>query len=151
MGLLGEGKIDDSVWIVKTHYPERIGRVKFTANKCIVIVRNPLDCIFSLLNMVGTTSHSESLSPEVLARAIQNSELWTSFIRQEASVWDDFHNYWTQLQNSMPVHFITYESLLLEPEIALTDLFKFLLNKDSLEGLEVSQRISEACGPPSGS
>jgi hypothetical protein len=25
MGLEGEGMIDDSVWIIKTHYPERIG------------------------------------------------------------------------------------------------------------------------------
>jgi len=32
--------------------------------------------------------------------------------------------------------------LLDEPELALTDLFKFLLNKDSLYGLEVSRRIS---------
>jgi len=66
MGLTGEGKLDNDVWIIKTHYPERIGRQEFIANKCIVIVRNPLDAIFSLFNMVGTTSHNESLSAEVL-------------------------------------------------------------------------------------
>ena len=58
MGLQGEGQLDDSVWIVKTHYPERIGREPFATNKCIVIVRNPLDAIFSLFNMVGTISHN---------------------------------------------------------------------------------------------
>ena len=62
MGLSGEGKLDDSVWIAKTHYPERIGRDTCHATKCIVIVRNPLDAIFSLFNMVGTTTHNESLS-----------------------------------------------------------------------------------------
>jgi hypothetical protein len=53
-------------------------------------------------------------------------------------------------QNKVPVHFIRYESLLEEPEQALTDLFKFLLNKESLEGHEVSVRISKACRPPDG-
>ena len=62
MGMAGEGQIDDRVWIVKSHYPERIGRAKFAANKCIIIVRNPLDSIFSLFNMVATTTHSESIS-----------------------------------------------------------------------------------------
>ena len=58
MGLSGEGKIDNSVWIVKSHYPERIGVDRFFANKVVVIVRNPLDSIFSLFNMVGTVSHN---------------------------------------------------------------------------------------------
>jgi hypothetical protein len=25
MGMVGEGKIDNTVWIIKSHYPERIG------------------------------------------------------------------------------------------------------------------------------
>ena len=58
MGLRGEGQFDDSVWIVKTHFPERIGRRKFAANKCIVIVRNPLDAFYSLFHMIQTASHN---------------------------------------------------------------------------------------------
>ena len=81
MGLTGEGTLDDTVWIVKTHYPERIGRVPFTTNKCIVIVRNPLDAIFSLFNMVGTISHNESLEPEVVEKAINDSNLFDQFIQ----------------------------------------------------------------------
>ena len=80
MGLSGEGTLDDSVWIVKTHYPERIGRVPFISNKCIVIVRNPLDSIFSLFNMVGTVSHNESLDPQVLHQAVNETGLFNQFI-----------------------------------------------------------------------
>jgi hypothetical protein len=58
MGLAGEGTLDDSVWLVKSHYPERIGATTFDAHKVVIIVRNPLDCIFSLFNMVGTISHN---------------------------------------------------------------------------------------------
>lgn len=52
MGMKGEGEYGHRVWIVKTHFPERIGRFKFNANKCIVIVRNPLDAMYSLFNMI---------------------------------------------------------------------------------------------------
>jgi hypothetical protein len=39
MGLKGEGVVDDSVWIVKSHFPERNGHSVFKANKCLLIVR----------------------------------------------------------------------------------------------------------------
>ena len=65
-GLCGESEIDNKVWIVKTHYPKRTGSQKFIANRAIVVVRSPLDCIASLFNMIGTLSHSESLSESVL-------------------------------------------------------------------------------------
>ena len=54
MGLAGEGTVDNWVWIVKSHYPERVGRCQFNVNKCVVIVRNPLDCFASLFNMMAT-------------------------------------------------------------------------------------------------
>lgn len=61
MGMTGEGKIDESVWIIKSHYPERLGHSPFKVNKCIVIVRSPIDCISSLFNMIATGSHTESI------------------------------------------------------------------------------------------
>ena len=79
MGLCGEGKCDDSVWIVKTHFPERIGHRIFTANKCIVIVRNPLDAFYSLFNMIQTSSHNQSIDKDVLERAL-NSKIWEDFV-----------------------------------------------------------------------
>ena len=79
-GLEGEGYFDESVWVVKSHYPERKGRSPFAVNKCLIIVRNPLDCIFSLLNMITTTSHNQNLDPELLDRVLKG-DTWTSFIR----------------------------------------------------------------------
>ena len=61
MGLNGEGLVDKRVWIVKTHYPERYGKTKFYAERCILCIRNPLDCITSLFNMVCTGSHNKSI------------------------------------------------------------------------------------------
>lgn len=111
MGMQGEGQIGDRVWIVKTHFPERIGRTKYKANKCIVIVRNPLCSFFSLFNMIQTASHNESIAKDVLDRALK-SEIWEDFVTQENKVWKDFHDYW--LQESLPVeaYFVTFEELL---------------------------------------
>ncbi len=64
MGMEGEGKIDNSVWIVKSHYPERLGHSQFNCSKCIVIVRSPIDCISSLFNMIATGSHTNSIPEE---------------------------------------------------------------------------------------
>ena len=58
LGMVGEGKIGSSVWVVKSHFPERIGHSQFDVNKCIVIVRSPIDCFASLFNMIATGSHN---------------------------------------------------------------------------------------------
>jgi hypothetical protein len=64
MGLQGEGLVDKRVLVVKTHYPERYGKTKFYSEKCILEVRNPLDAVTSLFNMVCTGSHNKSIHNE---------------------------------------------------------------------------------------
>jgi hypothetical protein len=93
MGLVGEGTVDNKVWIVKSHFPERLGRCEFSANKCIVVVRNPLDCFASLFNMIATQSHDKSMPPEELTCAIELG-IWGDFVSQEAEIWRAFHEYW---------------------------------------------------------
>jgi hypothetical protein len=62
LGLAGEGLVDNRVWIVKTHYPERYGKTRFGGERAILLVRSPLDCITSLFNMVCSGSHDLSIS-----------------------------------------------------------------------------------------
>lgn len=59
--MLGEGLLDDSVLVVKSHFPERTGIGEFKASKVILIMRHPLDCMASLFNMIATISHSQSI------------------------------------------------------------------------------------------
>ena len=77
MGLKGEGTIDKSVLVVKTHFPERLGLGEFTSSKVIVIVRNPLDCLASLFNMIATVSHSTSIKDKTLAKT---DKIWKEFV-----------------------------------------------------------------------
>lgn len=125
MGLHGEGLVDKRVWITKTHYPERYGKTKFYAERCILCVRNPIDCITSLFNMVCSGSHNKS---------IQNSDyeqffaLWSEFVKQEITVWKDFHEFW--LKAKVPVHLIKFEDILTNPKETMVNLMQFILNSD---------------------
>lgn len=77
MGLAGEGLVDKRVWVVKTHYPERYGKTRFYAERCILLVRSPLDCITSLFNMVCSGSHDKSIHNGDFTRW---PKLWNEFI-----------------------------------------------------------------------
>jgi hypothetical protein len=77
LGLNGEGLVDKRVWIVKTHYPERYGKTKFYAERCVLCVRNPIDSITSLFNMVCTGSHNKSIHNGDYTKFY---EQWSEFI-----------------------------------------------------------------------
>jgi hypothetical protein len=64
-GYKGEGITDDSVWVVKSHFPERLGYIKFPVSRIVVLVRNPLDAIESYFHMCMTNTHDKRLSPQV--------------------------------------------------------------------------------------
>ena len=58
MGMKGEGVIDDSVWVKKTHHPLLLPMTsQFTANKTFMVVRNPLDVFPSYAALCNTLSH----------------------------------------------------------------------------------------------
>ncbi|RYG70251.1 hypothetical protein EON64_00665 [archaeon] len=64
-GYAGEGITDQSVWVVKSHYPERLGYLKFPVARVILLVRNPFDAIQSYFHMGMTNTHDRNLSKEV--------------------------------------------------------------------------------------
>ena len=140
MGLAGEGLVDKRVWVIKTHYPERYGKTKFGAERCILLVRSPLDCITSLFNMVCSGTHDLSIADNDFEKFNNH---WAEFIQQEITVWKDFHDFW--LKAKTPVHIIRYEDIVLQPKPTLIELVKYILNVRSLEGTRVESYIDLAC------
>lgn len=140
MGLAGEGLVDKRVWTIKTHYPERYGKTRFGAERCVLLVRSPLDCFTSLFNMVCSGSHDMSIADNDFEKFHTH---WGEFIQQEITVWKDFHDFW--LKAKIPVHIIRYEDLVLQPASTLTDLIKFILNVRTLEGTRVEKYVALAC------
>jgi len=145
----GEGVIDfEKVLIVKTHFPERIGHSEFQCEKCILITRNPLDSICSLFNMVGTTSHSKSITSKNLENP-EVQDLWVRFVEQESPVWNAFHKYWFDFEDTKIITHITrYEDLMFHPEQALKDLSKFIFEIDDMDNLVIPSAIDEILKMP---
>ena len=139
MGLAGEGLVDKRVWVVKSHYPERYGKTKFYAERAILLVRNPMDCITSLFNMVCTGSHNRSIH---LGDYTKFGQLWAEFIQQDVTVWRDFHDFW--LNAKIPVHIIRYEDIVENPEPTLKSLLEFILNIDDITGTKVEHFLKIA-------
>jgi len=54
--MFGEGTVDDTCWIVKSHHPhpKLPGTLDFDANKIVVCVRNPFDMIYSMSHFMNT-------------------------------------------------------------------------------------------------
>lgn len=75
-GYRGEGIVDDSVWIVKSHYPERMGYLKFKAHRILLLVRNVFDAVESYFHMAFTNTHHRRLSDHVML----DTDLLSNFI-----------------------------------------------------------------------
>ncbi|CAI5733246.1 unnamed protein product [Hyaloperonospora brassicae] len=138
-GLKGEGVVDDSVWFVKTHFPERVGYKAFPVHKVILVVRNPWDALDSYFNMTLTNTHNQSVHESQYARF---RERWDRLVRHEIDVWMKFYRYWTTTVD-VPVIVVRYENLLLHREETLRRVFLFLTGKETLEGTTWEQRIRD--------
>lgn len=73
--------MDDSVWMVKTHYPERLGYLKFKARRIVLLVRNPFDAIESYFHMGMTNTHDKHLSPQVITIVTKTIQLFITVLQ----------------------------------------------------------------------
>ena len=143
MGLAGQGHVNDDndVWITKTHFPLQMTGTEypFSAEKMICIVRNPLDIIASYAFFVCMKSHS-LVPQENLNEAFP--EWWTGWVKSMSDQICYNHNYIVNtLSKQIPTYIFRYEDLVLDPEPALLECFRFLLDVHSLEGTVVEARI----------
>ena len=88
-GARGEGVIDERVWLVKTHYPERRGlRRDWCGPSHFIGKKNPWDAIDSYFNMALTNDHATSLRDDQYQRF---EDLWRELTAAEAGVWARFN------------------------------------------------------------
>lgn len=138
-GMHGEGVVDDSVWFVKTHFPERHGWKPFKAHKAILVVRNPWDAIDSYFNMTLTNSHRTSIADNQYERF---ADRWDTFLRNEIHVWVKFYRYWTRKQ-PIPIMVVRYEDLLVHRRETLRRILLFLTDSKTLEGTAYQQQLDQ--------
>ena len=120
-GLQGESDVTRKTWVIKSHFPERHGWMKFPARRGILLVRNPINAIDSYFNMQLSANHEMSLDESQYERF---SEIWNEHVLTEAKVWAEFHNYW--LDQKIPLLIIRYEDLLSHRDRELGRMYRFL-------------------------
>ena len=121
-GLVGEGTLDDTVWLVKTHWPERVGYVRYRAARVILLVRNPWDAVDSYWNMCLTNTHDASMAEEMYARL---APTWDRLLRSEAAMWRRFNEFW--LSRPLPLLVVRYEDLVQRRAETLRRAVSFLV------------------------
>ena len=110
-GLKAESLFDDRVWAVKGHLPERIHKDYFSANKCLLIVRNPFDAIYSCFHHFVTGTHDCTVTEkEMKTERVQ--EIFNMFLDENLPIWRDFHSYWLEGDPQIPTYVIRYEDIL---------------------------------------
>jgi len=75
----------------------------------------------------------------------EDPQFTDAFIKTICNQVNDFfaHIYSCYKDKKVPIHFIRFEELRSNPKPVLDNLFKFLLNVDSLEGTVAEARINE--------
>ena len=135
-GFLGEGVCDDSVFIVKSHFPERLGYRIFSSHRILLLVRNPFAAIESYFHMGLTNSHNKSLSDRVRYSS-EITSLFQDFLLNEINVWKDFHQYWLNEAKKLglPLLIIRFEDILYQSRSSGSEMSKDGVLREILEFL----------------
>ncbi|TNV78443.1 hypothetical protein FGO68_gene573 [Halteria grandinella] len=140
-GLIGEGHVGvDDVWICKSHFALDQELCKeFTANKAIILFRNPLDVIISYTHLQNMASHSLTCKERYDK---EFPEYWEWFVRVvDEALRDFYHVNMARLATSIPTYIVRYEDVVENPLPVLKELFSFLLDTPDLTGTILEQRI----------
>ena len=144
--LAGESTVshDNLCWVTKTHWPMEspTGAIKFSAQKCISIVRNPIDMMPSFALLFNLNSHSATT---VVPVSEADPIWWDTFIKRISKSLNDSVSAMSQVEATIPTYYLRYEDLVLNPEPVLMELFAFLLDVESIKGSVVERRIQDYC------
>lgn len=109
------------------------------SNKIIVCVRCPYDIMVSKMNFIPIHNHG-GLINEDFQKDIP--EKWGALVTECAKDIKEYHErVFKDLVPQVPVYFIRYEDMVLDPQTNLEKLFCFILGKESIKGLNIEKRI----------
>ena len=143
IGMAGEDTVDDKCWIIKTHSPWCMPEAPiFSFNKLIVIVRNPLDTFVSWLELCHHCNHAQKCEFELEKDYPKFFDWYISEVGDEYRRFYDYHLDLAK-QRRIPILFLRFEDMLMDPEPQLRDIMRFLLGIDDLTGTNAERRVKE--------
>lgn len=133
---------DSSIWIKKSHEPKpNLNNKTNKCNKILCCVRNPYDCISSLMHFLPTLNQEGQINEKFS----QIPEVWDKLVKEAT---DSQERYYRELSEvkEVPIYYIRYEDLYVNPQKTLEEVFCFLLDLETIEGLNIQKRIKEVVG-----
>ena len=143
MGMKGEDTVDDKCWVIKSHSPWIMPEAPvFNANKVVVIVRNPLDTNISWLHLGTMDSHSMKAPFNYEESYPEYFDWW---VKDCCGYMKDWMNCMMKdsRQRDVPMLFLRFEDLVMNPEPELYNLMRFMLGIQDLTGTNAERRIKE--------
>lgn len=108
--------IDDTAWIIKTHSPWiSVMQQPFKCNKMLLIVRNPLDTIVSLLHLWNTGNHVGKVPFDCEKEYPEYWDWWVKDTTAHIKNWFKIVMLDTKLRR-VPGLFIRFEDLVNDPK-----------------------------------
>ena len=98
-----------------------MGSDRFSAQKCISVVRNPIDTLPSLSLLALTLTHSKQLATPINEA---DPDWWNRFMTRTGKAINDCAMVMRQqVETTIPTYYIRYEDLVLNPLPVLRELF----------------------------
>ena len=139
----GEGICDSSVWVYKSHDPMWMpDGLMQKANKVLCCVRNPFDVMASCYTFYNLSGNQGGQMNEALDHY---PDLWNECVMKYIENIENYHARMIEsISKEAPVFFLRFEDLRTNPQKTLEEVFCFLLEVESVEGLNIQKRITEA-------
>ena len=104
------------------------------ANKIVCCVRNPADTVASLMHFFPTLIQSGQINEKFQ----DFPDVFDRLVKETTTALDIYHSaVLKEMVPTVPTYFIRYEDLRMEPERVLSELFCFILDVKSIEGLNI--------------
>lgn len=125
-------------YLCKTHFPflqEKREHLDLSVSKCILLFRNPIECVYSMFHLIMLENHIKKQSREKHI----NSPEFVEIIKDLTDRWAHFHETWLEMKD-IPTYWVTYESFLANPVVSLLKMFSLAIG-EHLEGSELHKKI----------
>jgi hypothetical protein len=143
-GLKGEYVVDERVWITKGHHPTLMPfALSMKSDKVICVVRNPIDSIISLANIILTMSHAGVVNFDFPTLYPEWWDYWVRNYTIKQANHFDIQMRQTIKENINPIYIVRYEDLCSNLKPELTGMMKFLLDIDDLSGTNIERLIDQ--------
>ena len=112
----------------------------------LICSRYHLDCEVSFFYLLYSQTHGLSFQNELHKDPIK--PYWEDHARRGAVAYKKYYSYWINKAETsdIPIYFFRFEDVIANPQKEVTEVMRFVLGMESMEGTVMEQRVKEVLG-----